>query len=26
VLLENAKARRIEVKVFSLLQGLNHME
>jgi len=25
-LLENAKARRIEVKVFSLLQGLNHME
>ena len=26
VLLENAKARRIEVKVFSLLQGLNYME
>ena len=25
-LLENAKARRIEVKVFSLLQGLNYME
>jgi quinol monooxygenase YgiN len=25
-LLENAKARRIDVKVFSFLQGLNHTE